>query len=224
MRVVFLGARSRVRLLHRDGLLINEALTRITGLIGPKIAAGRLSGMTRRFVESRNTIPAFGNFPGRCKSPFPTSLYASIGRRMIRNVPKSVILGSNSVMSISYNACVGNFYNSSTCAFYINRISRRIHRLLGMAGRTLCVNVRGTIRKGEVNSVKCTVRRCYRSRSCNIIHRFINRNVNGSVRRSPRMPGCNGEKCKALLGGNLYVTVRPVVARNSQRIVVRHSK
>lgn len=213
-----------MRLLHGDGLLIKGALTRVTGIVGPKIAAGRLSEITRRFVESGNTIPAFGNFPGRCNSPFPTSVYASMGSRIMRNVPKSsIMLGSNSVISISYNACVGNFYNSSTCAFYMNRISRRIHGLLGIAGRTLCVKVRGTIRNGQLNSVNCTVRRRYRSGSCNIIHRFINRKVNGRVRRSPRIPGCKGHNCKAVLGGNLYVTVRPVVALNGQRVLVRHS-
>lgn len=213
-----------MRLLHRDGLLMNEALTRITGLVGPNIAAGRLSGITRRFVESGKTIPAFGNFPGRCNSPFPDALYASMGSRIMRNVPGSVPLGRNSVISISYNACVGKFYKSSTCAFYMKRISPRILGLLGAAGRTLCLNVRGTVRKGHLNSVNFTIRRRYRTGSCNIMERFMNRNVKGSVRRSPRMPGCKGEKCNARLGGNVYVTVRPVVALNSHRVMVRESK
>ncbi len=210
--VVFLGARSRVRLVHTTGQLIKTALTRVTGGIHPKIAAGRLSGITRRCVESRKTRPAFGNFPGPCNSPFPTSVYTSIGSRIIRKVPNSEMLIRKSVISISYNALLSNFGKSSYCAFYMNRITSRIGRLLGIAGRSLCLKVRTTLANGHVNSVNFTIRRRYRSRNCKIIERFIKRNVNGRVRRSPTIPGCKGHKGNALVGGNLYVTVRPVVA------------
>ncbi len=209
-----------MRLLHRDGLLMYEALTRLTGMVRPKIAATRLSGLTRRFVHSRNTAPTFGN----C-SNCPTSLYASIGSRIIRKVPSpGIILHSKSVVSISYKAFLGNFINSSTCAFTMNRVSSRITVLLGAAQRSLFGKVRVTIRNEQVNSVNGTIRACYRDHNCSIIHRVINRKINHGVRRSPRIPGCNHHKINPVLGDNVAVYVRPVVGLNEGRLIFRDSK
>lgn len=214
-----MGASRRVRLVHTTGRLINGALNRLTGRVTPNIGALRLSGVTRRFVESGNTIPTFL----KCKN-FPGSVYTSIGRRIMRNVPSSgAVLGRKSIVSISYNAILGNFINSSTCAFYINRISPGIGTLLGAAGRSLCLKVRRTVRNGHLKSVDRTVRFCYRSGNCSIIERLINRNVKQGVRRRPRIPGCKHPNYNPLLHDNVYVYVRPVVGVKDGGIIFRGS-
>lgn len=213
MDVVVLGSGQRVRCVHRTNHVATGTLRLVGGLTRPNVAANRLSRHYRRCVHDYNTFPDYGNC---CK--FPTAVYTDMGRRIIRNVPNRHGLGSNSVVDVSLMMGGGNCRNSSAMAVPINRIHPTALGLLGIARRDLCGNVRRTMTKGRLNSVNRTIRSCTRSFKCNIIHSCINRNVNASVRRSPRIPGCNVTNRNRLLRPNVILTVRPVVGVNARGI------
>lgn len=208
-----MGSRGRVRVVERTNGVITRARRVLGSTVVPKVSALRLSGVTRRGVEGCGTVPSFG----KCNN-FPNSVYTSVGRRMMRKVPKGGVLGRNSVMDLSMKTCCGKCRSSSTGARKMNMVSRRSEGLVRMTGRDFCRNVGFTGLKCELSSVSRTVRTRIRGRNFSIIESLMNRKIKISLRRSPRVPGCNPTKGKPELRRKVILTVRPVVGTNHCRI------
>lgn len=208
---MILGDDERLRLVGRTYRVSTRTLVITNRTIGPNVSAGRVSAVTCGLVGGEKTAPGFLNL---CK--FPTATYVSVGGRIVRNVPDGRhVVRRNSVMDVSLKTTGGNCGNSGTTAFITKAYSPRTGQLVSAAHRDLCGNVRRTMPNGGVNSVNRTIRACYRRHNCNIIHSFINRNINAGLRRSPDMPGFKRRKHNVELLPKVALTVRPVVGRKA---------
>lgn len=203
------GSTRRVRGVHHTKRVLTTIRRGLTERVGPKVSALSVSQLKRRVVHKCKYVPSFGGCY-KC----PTSVYISMGRRIIRKVPASrEVVGRKSVIDLSTKIVCRNCRSSTTEAITIKRIDRRTGLLVRQAERSFVRKVGGTITKGRLCSVSTTVNSCTGRFKCKIIRSLYKRKVNDRLRRRPRVPGFERSQFheKVGLGPKVALTIRPVV-------------
>lgn len=125
------GAPSRVTKVGRDTGVGITILSCVKRRVRRNVGATRVSGVICSVAADVNNVPT----PLGCRN-CPCDMYASMGRRIYRKFPSgSIVLGSNSVVGMSYSAVLGKCFSSSSEVCYVKGMDPRGGGLIRIAGR-----------------------------------------------------------------------------------------
>jgi methionyl aminopeptidase len=209
----------QVQLMRRAGLVVAEALERMSEAVKPGITTGDLDRIGRDVLEAHD---ARSNFLGYGHPPFPGVICASVGAEVVHGVPGERVLVEGELCSIDFGAVVEGWHGDAAVTVPVGECSAELLELNRVTEESLWAALAAVRPGGRLSDVGAAVEGVVRPHGYGLLEDYSGHGIGREMHEPPFVPNTapHGPGRGMVLDVGLVVAIEPMVTLGSPETVV----
>jgi len=175
----------QVQLMRRAGLVVAEALERMTEAVKPGVTTGDLDRIGREVLEARG---ATSNFLGYGYPPFPGVICSSVGAEVVHGIPGPRVLEEGELCSIDFGAIVDGWHGDAAVTVPVGECSPALLELNRVTEESLWAAVAAVRPGGRLSDVGAAVERVVRPHGYGLLVDYTGHGIGREMHEPPFVP------------------------------------
>jgi methionyl aminopeptidase len=209
----------QVQLMRRAGLVVAEALERMSEAVKPGITTGDLDRIAREVLEAHD---ARSSFLGYGHPPFPAVICASVGAEVVHGVPGERVLEEGELCSIDFGAIVEGWHGDAAVTVPVGECAPELLELNRVTEESLWAALAVVRPGGRLSDVGAAVERVVRPHGYGLLEDYTGHGIGREMHEPPFVPNVapQGPGKGMVLDVGLVVAIEPMVTLGSPDTVV----
>jgi methionyl aminopeptidase len=213
-RGVTVKTREQVQLMRRAGLVVAEALERMTEAVRPGVTTGELDAVARAVLDAHG---ATSSFLGYGHPPFPAVICASVGAEVVHGIPGDRVLQEGELCSIDFGAVVDGWHGDAAVTVPVGACSPQVLELNRVTEQSLWAALAVVRPGGRLSDVGAAVEAVVRPRGYGLVEDYTGHGIGREMHEPPAVPNIapQGPGRGMELEPGIVLAVEPMVTRGS---------
>ncbi len=165
-----------------------------------------LDAHARKYIESRQGIPAFLGYNG-----FPATLCISLNEAVIHGIPDNRPLQQGDVVSIDCGINLGGYYSDCAYSFEIGKVRPDVKKLLTITKESLYLGIDAAKKGNRIKDISRAVYRHVSQHGYGVVRSFCGHGVGLSIHEDPQVPNYPGGGPNPRLKPGMVLAIEPMV-------------
>jgi methionyl aminopeptidase len=175
----------QVQVMRRAGLVVAEALERMTEAVKPGITTGDLDRIAREVLEARD---ATSNFLGYGYPPFPAVICASVGAEVVHGIPGDRALVEGELCSIDFGAIVEGWHADAAVTVPVGECDADVLELNRVTEESLWAALAAVRPGGRLSDLGAAVEGVVRPHGYGLLEDYTGHGIGREMHEPPSVP------------------------------------
>jgi methionyl aminopeptidase len=218
-RGVTVKTAEQLQSMRKAGLVVAEALERMTAAVRPGATTGDLDRVAREVLAARG---ATSSFLGYATPPFPAVICASVGSEVVHGIPGERVLEEGELCSIDFGAIVDGWHGDAAVTVPVGRCSEADLALNRVAEEALWAGLRAVRPGGRLSDVGAAVEAVVRPHGYGILEDYTGHGIGRAMHEPPHVPNIapHGPGKGMALEPGIALAVEPMVTAGAPDTIV----
>ena len=168
--------------MRRAGLVVAEALERMTAAVRPGVTTAELDKVARGVLEQRG---AASSFLGYAHPPFPAVICASVGSEVVHGIPGERVLEEGELCSIDFGAIVDGWHGDAAVTVPVGACSEAVLALNRVTEEALWAGLRAVRPGGRLSDVGAAVEAVVRPHGYGLLDDYTGHGIGRAMHEPP---------------------------------------
>ncbi len=175
----------QLQVMRRAGLVVAEALARMTEAIRPGVTTGDLDRIARQVLERHGATSSFLGYgdPG-----FPAVICASVGAEVVHGIPGDRVLVDGELCSIDFGAIVDGWHGDAAVTVPVGTCDADVLALNDVTEQSLWAAVRAVRPGGRLSDIGAAVEGVVRPHGYGLLEDYTGHGIGRSMHEPPYVP------------------------------------
>jgi methionyl aminopeptidase len=205
--------------MRRAGLVVAEALERMTEAVRPGITTAALEQVARDVLDRHG---ATSNFLGYGHPPFPSVLCASVGAEVVHGIPGDRVLEEGELCSIDFGAVVDGWHADAAVTVPVGTCAPDVLELNRVTEESLWAALAVVRPGGRLSDVGAAVEGVVRPHGYGVLEDYSGHGIGRAMHEPPFVPNVapQGPGRGMALDVGLVLAIEPMVTLGTADTVV----
>lgn len=175
----------QVQTMRRAGLVVAEALEKMTEAVRPGVTTAQLDRIAREVLELRGATSSFLGYgdPG-----FPAVICASVGAAVVHGIPDDRPLEEGELCSIDFGAIVDGWHGDAAVTVPVGTCAPEVLELNRVTEQALWAALRTARPGGRLSDVGAAVEAVVRPHGYGLLEDYTGHGIGTSMHEPPYVP------------------------------------
>jgi methionyl aminopeptidase len=175
----------QVQKMRQAGLVVAEALARMSEAVRPGVTTGELDRIARGVLERHGATSSFLGYghPG-----FPAVICASVGAEVVHGIPGDRPLEDGELCSIDFGAIVDGWHGDAAVTVPVGSCAPEVLELNRVTEESLWAALRAVRPGGHLSDVGAAVEGVVRPHGYGLLEEFTGHGIGTSMHEPPYVP------------------------------------
>jgi methionyl aminopeptidase len=209
----------QVQLMRRAGLVVAEALERMTEAVRPGVTTAALEQVARDVLDRHG---ATSNFLGYGHPPFPAVICASVGAEVVHGIPGDRVLEEGELCSIDFGAVVDGWHADAAVTVPVGTCAPEVLELNRVTEESLWAALAVVRPGGRLSDVGAAVEGVVRPHGYGVLEDYSGHGIGRAMHEPPFVPNVapQGPGKGMALDVGLVLAIEPMVTLGTADTVV----
>ena len=209
----------QVQLMRRAGLVVAEALERMTEAVRPGATTADLDRIARDVLDSHG---ATSSFLGYGHPPFPAVICASVGAEVVHGIPGERVLEEGELCSIDFGAIVSGWHGDAAVTVPVGTCSPELLELNRVTEQSLWAGLAAVRPGGALSDVGAAVESVVRPHGYGLVEDYTGHGIGREMHEPPSVPNVapQGRGRGMPLDPGIVLAVEPMVTLGDSATVL----
>jgi methionyl aminopeptidase len=209
----------QVQLMRRAGLVVAEALERMTEAVRPGVTTAALEQVARDVLDRHG---ATSNFLGYGHPPFPAVICASVGAEVVHGIPGDRVLEAGELCSIDFGAVVDGWHADAAVTVPVGTCAPEVLELNRVTEESLWAALAVVRPGGRLSDVGAAVEGVVRPHGYGVLEDYSGHGIGRAMHEPPFVPNVapQGPGKGMALDVGLVLAIEPMVTLGTADTVV----
>jgi methionyl aminopeptidase len=209
----------QVQLMRRAGLVVAEALERMTEAVRPGVTTAALEQVARDVLDRHG---ATSNFLGYGHPPFPAVICASVGAEVVHGNPGDRVLEEGELCSIDFGAVVDGWHADAAVTVPVGTCAPEVLELNRVTEESLWAALAVVRPGGRLSDVGAAVEGVVRPHGYGVLEDYSGHGIGRAMHEPPFVPNVapQGPGKGMALDVGLVLAIEPMVTLGTADTVV----
>ena len=184
-RGVTVKTTEQVQLMRVAGLVVAEALARMTEAVAPGVTTGELDRIAREVLDRAG---ATSSFLGYGSPGFPAVICSSVGAQVVHGIPGDRVLQEGELCSIDVGAIVDGWHGDAAVTVPVGQCSPEVLALNDTTERALWAALAVVRPGGALSDVGAAVESVVRPHGYGLLEDYTGHGIGRSMHEPPYVP------------------------------------
>jgi methionyl aminopeptidase len=203
--------------MRRAGLVVAEALARMTEAVKPGVTTGDLDRIARDVLDEHGATSSFLGYgdPG-----FPAVICASVAEEVVHGIPGGRVLQEGELCSIDFGAIVDGWHGDAAVTVPVGECSPEVLELNRVTEESLWAALRTVRPGGALSDIGHAVESLVRPRGYGLLDDYTGHGIGTSMHEPPYVPNLapKGPGHGMPLDVGIVLAVEPMATLGSPRV------
>lgn len=217
-RGVTVKSSAQIQVMRRAGLVVAEALERMTEAVRPGITTGDLDQIARDVLTAAG---ATSSFLGYSQPPFPAVICASVGAEVVHGIPGNRVLKEGELCSIDFGAIVDGWHGDAAVTVPVGECAADVLALNRVTEESLWAAITKVRAGGHLSDIGAAVESVIRPHGYGLLDEYTGHGIGTAMHEPPHVPNLapNGPGRGMLLEVGLVLALEPMATLGSPEVV-----
>ena len=184
-RGVTVKTTEQVQTMRRAGLVVAEALARMTEAVRPGVTTGDLDRIARAVLDSHHATSSFLGYgdPG-----FPAVICASVGAAVVHGIPDDRPLEEGELCSIDFGAIVDGWHGDAAVTVPVGTCAPEVLELNRVTEASLWAALRTARPGGRLSDIGAAVEAVVRPHGYGLLEDYTGHGIGTAMHEPPYVP------------------------------------
>ena len=218
-RGVTVKSPEQVQLMRRAGLVVAEALERMTEAVRPGVTTGDLDRVAREVLDAHG---ATSSFLGYGHPPFPAVICASVGAEVVHGIPGERVLVEGELCSIDFGAIVDGWHGDAAVTVPVGDCAPEVLELNRVTEASLWAALAAVRPGGRLSDVGAAVEAVVRPHGYGLLEDYTGHGIGREMHEPPYVPNVapQGPGKGMVLDVGIVLAIEPMATLGSPDTVV----
>jgi methionyl aminopeptidase len=175
----------QVQLMRRAGLVVAEALERMTEAVRPGVTTGQLDRIARDVLAARGATSSFLGYgdPG-----FPAVICASVGAEVVHGIPGERALVEGELCSLDFGAIVDGWHGDAAVTVPVGSCDAEVLALNDVTEQSLWAALRAARPGGRLSDLGAAVEGVVRPHGYGLLEDYTGHGIGTAMHEPPYVP------------------------------------
>jgi methionyl aminopeptidase len=175
----------QVQLMRRAGLVVAEALERMTEAVRPGVTTGQLDRIARDVLAARGATSSFLGYgdPG-----FPAVICASVGAEVVHGIPGERALVEGELCSLDFGAIVDGWHGDAAVTVPVGSCDAEVLALNEVTEQSLWAALRAARPGGRLSDFGAAVEGVVRPHGYGLLEDYAGHGIGTAMHEPPYVP------------------------------------
>lgn len=209
----------QLQLMRRAGLVVAEALERMTEAVKPGVTTGDLDRIAREVLDDHG---ATSSFLGYGHPPFPAVICASVGAEVVHGIPGPRVLSDGELCSIDFGAIVQGWHGDAAVTVPVGDCAPELLELNRVTEQSLWAGLSAVRAGGRLSDIGAAVERVVRPLGYGLLEDYTGHGIGREMHEPPSVPNVapQGPGKGMALDVGIVLAVEPMATLGSPETVV----
>lgn len=205
--------------MRRAGLVVAEALERMTEAVRPGVTTAALEQVAREVLDRHG---ATSNFLGYGHPPFPAVICASVGAEVVHGIPGDRVLEEGELCSIDFGAVVDGWHGDAAVTVPVGTCAPEVLELNRVAEESLWAALAVVRPGGRLSDVGAAVEGVVRPHGYGVLEDYSGHGIGRAMHEPPFVPNVapHGPGKGMTLDVGLVIAIEPMITLGTADTVV----
>jgi methionyl aminopeptidase len=184
-RGVTVKTTEQVLVMRRAGLVVAEALARMTEAVKPGVTTGQLDRIAREVLHKHG---ATSSFLGYSDPPFPAVICASVGAAVVHGIPDERALVEGELCSIDFGAIIDGWHGDAAVTVPVGDCDADVLELNRVTEESLWAALRTVRPGGRLSDIGAAVEAVVRPHGYGLLEDYTGHGIGTSMHERPNVP------------------------------------
>ena len=175
----------QLQLMRAAGLVVAEALARMTEAVRPGVTTGALEGIAREVLSRAG---ATSSFLGYGSPGFPAVICCSVGAEVVHGIPGDRVLVEGELCSIDMGAIVDGWHGDAAVTVPVGQCSPQVLALNDVTEQSLWAAVAAVRPGGHLSDVGAAVEQVVRPHGYGLLEDYTGHGIGRAMHEPPYVP------------------------------------
>jgi methionyl aminopeptidase len=175
----------QVRRMRTAGLVVAEALARMSEAVRPGATTGDLDRIARDVLERHG---ATSSFLGYGSPGFPAVICASVGAEVVHGIPGDRVLQEGELCSIDFGAIVDGWHGDAAVTVPVGECAPEVLELNRVTEESLWAALRAVRPGGRLSDVGAAVEKVVRPHGYGLLEDYTGHGIGTEMHEPPYVP------------------------------------
>jgi methionyl aminopeptidase len=175
----------QVQLMRRAGLVVAEALERMTEAVRPGVTTGALDRIARDVLAAHHATSSFLGYghPG-----FPAVICASVGAEVVHGIPGDRVLAEGELCSLDFGAIVDGWHGDAAVTVPVGECPPELLELNRVTEESLWAALAAVQAGGRLSDVGAAVEAVVRPHGYGLLEDYTGHGIGREMHEPPYVP------------------------------------
>ena len=204
-----------IDLMRKSGLIVAEALDKLSRLVEPGITTLELDRSAEDHILRRGAKPAFKGYRG-----YPYTLCASVNEQVVHALPSERRLSEGDIVSLDLGAIVDGYYGDAAVTVPVGRVSEEATRLMAVTQESLRLAIEAARPGNRLSDVSHEVQAAVEAGGFSVVRLFVGHGIGRALHEEPQIPNFGPPGRGPVLKPGLVLAIEPMVTVGSPDVMI----
>ena len=184
-RGVTVKTTDQLQLMRRAGLVVAEALEKLTAAVAPGVSTADLDAIAREVLAARG---ATSNFLGYGNPGFPGVICASVGSQVVHGIPNDRPLVEGELCSIDFGAIIEGWHGDAAVTVPVGTCAPEVLALNAVTEQSLWAALRVARPGGRLSDIGAAVEAVVRPHGYGLLEDYTGHGIGRAMHEPPYVP------------------------------------
>ena len=169
--------------MRRAGLVVAEALARVTEAVRPGVTTGDLDRISARVIAEAGAVPSFLGYHG-----FPATICASVGPEVVHGIPGDRVLQEGELVSIDCGAILDGWHGDAAVTVAVGECDPAALSLSVVTEQALWAGLAAVRPGGRLSDIGAAVEAVVRPHGYGLLEDYTGHGIGRSMHEPPHVP------------------------------------
>ena len=204
-----------IDLMRKSGLIVAEAIDRLSKLVEPGITTLELDRVAEKYILKRGGKPAFKGYRG-----YPYTLCASVNEQVVHALPSERSLREGDIISLDLGAIVDGYYGDAAVTVPVGQVSEEAARLMAVTQRSLELAIEAVRPGNRLSDISYAVQAAVEAQGFSVVRLFVGHGIGRALHEEPQIPNFGPPGRGPVLKPGLVLAIEPMVTAGSPDVMI----
>ncbi len=204
-----------IDLMRKSGLIVAEALDKLSRLVEPGITTLELDRFAEDYILKRGAKPAFKGY-----RDYPYTLCASVNEQVVHALPSERRLSEGDIVSLDLGAIVDGYYGDAAVTVPVGKVSEEATRLMAVTQESLRLAIEAARPGNRLSDVSHAVQAAVEAGGFSVVRLFVGHGIGRALHEEPQIPNFGPPGRGPVLKPGLVLAIEPMVTAGSPDVMI----